>query len=159
MSMLEKEIDSFSQLEQEFEIIEFGVGDIVFGINVLQVREVINAVDVTPSPQSHAYVEGVFQLRDEVLTVIDLAKALDIPPSENPEQDKFIIAELSQLKLAFHVHSVSRIHRISKSQVDQPSHLVRGLENSTIGIVKLEGRLILLIDFEKVVAEVIPTLV
>lgn len=142
----------------EIEIIEFGVGEIAFGIHVLQVREVINAVKVNPSPHSHEYVEGIFQLRDEVLPVVDLAKALNLPPSPTPEMDKFIITELNRLKVAFHVHSVSRIYRITKDQVEEPSQLSRGLENSTIGIIKLDGRLILLIDFEKIVAEVAPSI-
>lgn len=157
MGMVSTKDELFSQVD-EIEIIEFGVGQIAFGIHVLQVREVINAVQVSPSPHSHEYVEGIFQLRDEVLPVVDLAKALNIAPSSTPELDKFIITELNQLKVAFHVHSVSRIYRISKEQVEEPSQLSKGLENSTIGIIKLDGRLILLIDFEKIVAEIAPTI-
>ncbi|AMA73000.1 chemotaxis protein [Aneurinibacillus thermoaerophilus] len=140
----------------ELEIIEFGIAGEVFGINVIKVREVINPLPVTRTPKSHPHVMGIIQLRGEVLPVIDLAKALGFPPSEHPEQDKFIIAELNQMKVAFHVHSVSRIHRISWEQIEKPSELTRGLESSTTGVVKMEDRFILLLDFEKIVVDISP---
>lgn len=156
MAMDEKKGILLESGTNELEIIEFGIGQSVFGINVMKVREVINAVEVTPSPNSHPHVEGVFQLRNEVLSVVDLAKALHFPPSSHPAQDKYIIAELNNMKVAFHVHSVSRIHRISWEQIDKPSQLSQGLENSTTGIIKLDGRLIMLVDFEKVVVDISP---
>ncbi|ERI11480.1 putative chemotaxis protein CheV [Aneurinibacillus aneurinilyticus ATCC 12856] len=140
----------------ELEIIEFGISGETFGINVIKVREVINPVPVTRTPKIHPHVMGIIQLRGEVLTVIDLAKALGYPPSDHPEQDKLIIAELNQMKVAFYVHSVSRIHRISWEQIEKPSDLARGVESSTTGVVKMDDRFILLLDFEKVVVDISP---
>lgn len=97
----------------ELEIVMFKVGTGLFGINVLKVREIINPLPITKTPNGHPHVEGVIRLRQEVIPVVDLAKVLNFPPSENPQQDKFIISELNKMKVAFHVHSVSRIHRIS----------------------------------------------
>jgi two-component system chemotaxis response regulator CheV len=140
----------------ELEIIEFGIAGEIFGINVIKVREVINPVPVTRTPKMHPHVMGIIQLRGEVLPVINLAKALGYPPSEHPEQDKFIIAELNQMKVAFYVHSVSRIHRISWEQIEKPSELAKGVESSTTGVVKMGDRFILLLDFEKVVVDISP---
>lgn len=140
----------------ELEIIEFGIGGDTFGINVIKVREVINPVPVTRTPKIHPHVMGIIQLRGEVLSVINLAQALGYPPSDHPEQDKLIIAELNQMKVAFYVHSVSRIHRISWEQIEKPSELARGVENSTTGVVKMGERFILLLDFEKIVVDISP---
>lgn len=140
----------------ELEIIEFGIGGDTFGINVIKVREVINPVPVTRTPKIHPHVMGIIQLRGEVLSVINLAQALGYPPSEHPEQDKLIIAELNQMKVAFYVHTVSRIHRISWEQIEKPSELARGVENSTTGVVKMGERFILLLDFEKIVVDISP---
>lgn len=140
----------------ELEIVMFQIGGGLFGINVLKVREIINAVAVTPIPNSHKNVEGIIRLRDEVLPVVNLAKVLDIPPSENPDNDKFIIAELNKIKIAFRVHHVSRIHRISWEQIEKPTELSAGDQAYAIGIIKLENEMSILLDFEKVVVEIDP---
>src|SRR5690625_3852402 len=84
----------------EVEIIVFNVGDNLFGINVLKVREIINPIEITSVPRSHEYVEGIINLREDIIPLINLSRVLDIPPTDTPEQDKFIIAEMNQLKIA-----------------------------------------------------------
>lgn len=140
----------------ELEVVMFEIGSGVFGINVLKVREIINAVEVTTIPNSHPNVEGIIRLREEVLPVVNLAKVLEVPESTNPERDKFIIAELNQLKIAFRVHHVSRIHRISWEQIEKPSELSAGEQAHAIGIIKLADQMSILLDFEKVVVEIDP---
>ncbi len=140
----------------ELEVIVFSIGQGVFGINVMKVREIINPVAVTKMPNSHPNVEGIIRLRDEVLPVVDLAMVLGFPPSKNPEQDKLVVAELNKIKVAFHVHNVSRIHRISWEQIEKPTKLSQGLEGSTIGVIKMEDNMILLLDYEKIVVDINP---
>ncbi|MBU8907462.1 chemotaxis protein [Desertibacillus haloalkaliphilus] len=140
----------------ELEIVMFTVGSGTFGINVLKVREILNPVPVTETPNGHENVEGVIRLREDVIPVINLAKVLGLPPSEHQEQDKFIIAELNQMKVAFHVHSVSRIHRISWEQIEKPSELSQGVNAHTIGIVKMDEGMSLLLDYEKIVVDISP---
>ena len=81
---------------------------------------------------------------------------LVFPPSETPQQDKFIVAEFNQQKIVFHVHRVSQIHRISWEQIEKPSDMYQGPESQIIGVVKLNGEMILLLDFEKIVVEINP---
>ncbi|WP_078427035.1 chemotaxis protein [Alkalihalobacterium alkalinitrilicum] len=140
----------------ELEIVMFHVGTGLFGINVLKVREIINPLPITETPNSHSYIEGVIRLRQEVIPVVDLSKVLNFPPSNQPEQDKFIISELNQVKVAFHVHSVTRIHRISWQQIEKPSQLSQGEQAQTIGIVKMDEGMALLLDFEKIVVDISP---
>ena len=134
----------------ELEVVMFKVGNGDFGINVLKVREIINAMEVVPIPNSHENVEGIIRLREEVLPVVDLAQVLNIEASNDPSKDKFIIAELNQIKIAFRVHHVSRIHRISWEQIEKPSELSAGEQAYAIGIIKLEDRMSILLDFEKI---------
>lgn len=141
----------------ELEIILFKVGHGTFGINVLKVREIINPLPITETPNEHEHIEGVIRLREEVMPVVDLAKVLNYPASETPEEDKFIIAELNKLKVAFHVHSVSKIERISWEQIEKASDL-QGENGYTIGIVKLDDGMPLLLDFEKIIVDIRPEL-
>ncbi|MCM3713538.1 chemotaxis protein [Halalkalibacter oceani] len=140
----------------ELEVIVFQVGTGVFGINVMKVREIIKAPPVTSMPNSHPHIEGIVRLRDEVLTVVNLTTVLGFPPSEHPEEDKLIISELNQLKVAFRVQSVSRIHRLSWEQIEKPTDLSQNLESAATGVVKLDDQMILLLDFEKVVVDINP---
>jgi len=140
----------------ELEVIVFQVGTGTFGINVMKVREIIQPLDVTIMPHSHPNVEGVIRLRDEIIPVIDLAKAIGFSESKNPSQDKLVVSELNQVKVAFHVHSVSRIYRISWEQIEKPNKLSQGLQDLTIGVIKMEEQMILLLDYEKVVYDIMP---
>ena len=102
------------------------------------------------------HVEGIIELRGEVLPVVNVADALGFPPSETPQQDKFIVAEFNQQKVVFHVHSVTQIHRISWTQIEKPSDMYQGQDSQIIGVIKLNGEMILLLDFEKIVVEINP---
>ena len=140
----------------ELEIVEFGIGNNKFGINVIKVKEIINPVPITMVPQAHKNVEGIIELRGEVLPVVNVATALGFPASSEPEEDKFIVAEFNKQKIVFHVHSVTQIHRISWGQIEKPSDMYQGQDSQIIGVVKLNGDMILLLDFEKVVVEINP---
>ncbi|UOE56951.1 chemotaxis protein [Bacillus sp. CMF12] len=140
----------------ELEIVEFSIGRIKFGINVIKVKEIINPVQVIPVPHSHRNIEGIIELRGEVLPVVDVASSLNMAPSESPQQDKFIVTEFNQQKIVFHVHNVSKIHRISWNQIEKPSEMYQGHESQIIGIIKLEDEMVLLLDFEKMVTEINP---
>ncbi|UII57211.1 chemotaxis protein [Cytobacillus spongiae] len=140
----------------ELEIVEFGIGKNKFGINVIKVKEIINPVPIIQIPHAHRNVEGIIELRGEVLPVVNVATALGFPPSEHPEQDKFIVAEFNKQKIVFHVHTVTQIHRISWDQIEKPSEMYQGVDSQIIGVIKLHGEMILLLDFEKIVVEINP---
>ncbi|MDM5238531.1 chemotaxis protein CheV [Bacillus cereus] len=138
----------------ELEIVTYTVGENLFSINVMKVREIINPFPVTTVPESHHAVEGVVQVRGEILPVINLATALNLRSTKPLDQTKFIISELNQMKVIFRVDEVHRIQRISWEQIDEPASLSMGLEETTSGIVKLDGKIILLLDYEKIVCEI-----
>ena len=140
----------------ELEIVTFNIGKNVFCINVMKVREIIHPIPVTDVPDAHHAIEGVLQVRGEIIPVINLARALNIEPSRGDEDSKFIISELNKMKVVFRVDEVDRIQRISWSQIEQPSSLAMGLEDTTSGIVKLDDSIILMLDYEKLVFDITP---
>ncbi|MBS4172316.1 chemotaxis protein [Bacillus sp. FJAT-49736] len=140
----------------ELEIIEFQLQNNTFGINVIKVKEIIQPVPVTFIPHAHPYMEGIIQLRGEVLPVIDLAKVLNIGGSDDSSKEKFIVSEFNQLKVIFHVHNVSQIHRISWDQIEKPSDMYTGGGQQIIGVIKRENDMILMLDFESIITEMNP---
>lgn len=140
----------------EVEIVEFSIQSAILGINVVKVREIIVPIPPVEIPLAHPCMEGIIQLRGSVIPVIDLAKFLNLPPSENPSQDKFIITEFNQKKYAFHVHNVQRIHRLSWTRIEKPSDVNLNEYNCVTGLIRFENKMILLVDFERIVMEISP---
>lgn len=140
----------------ELEIVEFEVQGNKYGINVMKVKEIIQPMPITFIPHAHPHIEGIIQLRGEVLPVIDMAKVLGLPPSQNNTTDKYIVTEFNQQKVVFHVQNVTRIHRISWNDIEKPSEMYQGGNNQIIGVIKINETMILLIDFEKIVVDINP---
>lgn len=141
----------------ELEIMEFTIAGEVFGMNVAKVKEIMNVMPVKPMQKSHPYIEGIFKPRDEVIPVIDLAAYLGLPGSQNPERDIFIISHFNLQMFAFHVHTVVGIDRISWTQIKKTDRVIYGGEEGVAtSIAEYENRLITILDFEKIIAEISP---
>lgn len=140
----------------ELEIVEFEVGNNKYGINVIKVKEIIQPLPVTVIPHAHPFMEGIIQLRGEVLPVIDMMKVLGIQGRNENKQDKYIVAEFNQLRVVFHVENVTQIHRISWDQIEKPSNMYQGSSSKVIGVIKKGEDMLLLLDFESIMAEVNP---
>lgn len=141
----------------ELEIMEFTIGDELFGINVAKVREIMMVEPVKPMQKSNKYIEGIFKPRDKVLTVIDLSLYLEMGKSDKPERDIFVITAFNNNEYAFHVHTVVGIDRISCSQMRKPDPVIfGGKEGVATGIVEIDKKLITILDFEAIIAEICP---
>lgn len=140
----------------ELEIVEFEVGNNKFGINVIKVKEIIQPLPVTFIPHAHPHIEGIVQLRGEVLPVVDMLKVLGIPNASYSDQQKYIVAEFNKQKVVFHVDNVTQIHRISWNQIEKPSDMYQGSSNQVIGVIKIGESMILLLDFEKIMVDINP---
>lgn len=142
----------------ELEILEFMVAGNYYGINVAKIREIISCQPLTPIPNSHANVEGAFSTRGETITVVNLARALGMQEQmDEPTQDMFLITNFNMVSTGFHVHGVVGIHRVNWGQIIQPDSMICNSSKSMItGIVNLDGKLVLILDFEAIVAEIAP---
>ena len=140
----------------ELEIVEFQVGQNKFGINVIKVKEIIQPIAITFVPHAHPHVEGIVQLRGEVLPVVNMNSVLGIPVQNKSDQEKFIVAEFNKQRVVFHVDNVTQIHRISWNQIEKPSDIYQGNSSHVIGVIKRQEEMILLIDFEKIIVDINP---
>lgn len=140
----------------ELEIVEFEVGSNRFGINVIKVKEIIQPMPVTFIPHSHLFVEGIIQLRGEVLPVVDMSRVLGLSSLERSEQHKYIVAEFNKQRVVFHVDNVSMIHRISWEQIEKPSEMYQNGTSQVIGVIKRDDAMLLLLDFERIILEINP---
>ena len=141
----------------ELEVLEFTVGSNHYGINVAKVREIINYQSVTPVPNSHPDIEGIFMPRDKMITVINLPTHLNLPESANPATDMMVITNFNKLDVAFHVQTVCGIHRVSWADIIKPDSTLNGDDNGiATGIIKVNGKLVIILDFEKIITDISP---
>jgi len=141
----------------EMEIMEFTIDGKCFGINVAKIKEILQYTTVNPMPNSHPCVEGIFRPRDIVITVIDLPKYIGCPSKPVSDRDILIITHFNKMVTAFHVHTIEGIHRISWEDIEKPDVTIYGgQEGLATGIAKVDGKLITIIDFEKIIADISP---
>lgn len=139
----------------ELEVLEFTLGDNHYGINVAKIREILQYMPVTPVPNTHPSVEGIFMPRDTMITVINLKNCLNLPQTD--EKGLFIITNFNKLNVAFHVDQVIGIHRVSWENIIKPDETLTGEHGGTAtGVIKMDDRLIVILDFEAIVASISP---
>lgn len=141
----------------ELEILEFRVGSNYYGINVAKIREILPYQVPTPIPNADARIEGIFMPRDEIISIVDLSRVMNLPAAQSTAGDMYIVTNFNNLNTAFHVQGVEGIHRVSWGDIIEPDSTINasGMGMAT-GIVRIDDRLIIILDFEKIVAEINP---
>lgn len=152
----------------ELEIIEFHLEKILpdgstktcyYGINVAKVREVIQVPDTTDYPNAQPHMVGVFSSRDILTPLVDLAGWLGVPTSKVLEKKFVIVTDFNRMTNGFLIDSISRIHRISWNDVESPSQFLEaGEQDCVVAVVRMDGNLIMILDFEKIIADINPEL-
>lgn len=139
----------------ELEVLEFTLGNNYYGINVAKIREILTYQPVTPIPNAHPSVEGIFMPRDTMMTVVNLKRCLGMQDGE--EEGLFIITNFNKLNIAFHVDQVIGIHRVSWEDIIKPDSTINSEDDSaSTGVIKLDGKLVVILDFEKIVTDISP---
>ena len=140
----------------ELEILEFALGDNHYGINVAKIREILQYMPVTPVPNSHPSVEGIFMPRDTMITVINLRRCLGM--DDGDMEGLFIITNFNKLNIAFHVDQVIGIHRVSWEEIIKPDSTLNSESGGGVstGVIKMNDRLVVILDFESIVSSISP---
>ena len=150
----------------EFEVVEFEIDYVQqqgtkikqsFGVNVAKVREIIRMPELTTMPNLPEVVYGIFRLRGDIYPAIDLCNFLYGQENKSAE-NKMIIAEFNNLKVGFIVNNVKKIHRISWSQIVSSDSMQEFNDDgsSIIGLVQMDSHNILMLDVERIVADIDP---
>jgi two-component system, chemotaxis family, chemotaxis protein CheV len=150
----EMELVDFRILKQE----EDSVYEGIYGINVSKVREIIRVPSLTELPGTPDFIEGIFDLREVVIPVVNLAKWMGIVPPEGIEKNsRVIITEFNNVLIGFVVHEAKRIRRINWSDIE-PASFMNDSDavdsNKITGVTKIEGdNVLLILDLESVVQD------
>ena len=139
------------------QLMEFTMAGDSFGINVAKVTEIMRCMPITPMTLSHPCIDGVFKPRGKLITVINLPRYMALRENEDPSGDMLMITNFDNINAAFLVHTVEDMHRINWSNVERPSSIVYGNQDSVItGTTKIGDKIITILDFEKVLYDINP---
>lgn len=138
----------------EEQLVVFEVGDEVYGVDISRVQEIIRMQAITQVPGAPPFVEGVINLRGKIIPVIDLHSRFGLPPVQTSKSSRIVVVDDDGRVLGMVVDGVSEVLRITVDCVEPPSPIVMGVDSDFIrGIAKLEGRLIILLQLDRVLTE------
>lgn len=135
------------------QLVTFTLAGEEFGVDILLVREIIRPIEITAIPRSPEFVEGIINLRGKVIPIIDLRKRFTLKPQDKDTQTRIVVVELDSATVGFIVDAVSEVLRIPANTVEPPPAVISGVKGEYInGVGKLDDRLLILIDLNKVLS-------
>ncbi|SOB57721.1 Chemotaxis protein CheW [Pseudodesulfovibrio profundus] len=134
------------------QLVTFSIGEEEFGVNILQVQEIIRTMEITNVPRAPEFVEGVINLRGKVIPIVDMRSRFGLESKEHDKYTRIIVVEIGMIIVGFVVDSVSEVLRIPASSVQPPPPVVAGMDSDYIdGVGKLEDRLLILLDLDSLI--------
>ena len=135
----------------EHQLVVFELANEFYGIDIAVVESIIKMQAITQLPQTPTYIKGVTNLRGTVLPVIDLRTRFGLETQRDTKQTRVIIVTMGEVKVGLMVDGVSEVLRISDESIEPLPPMVNSVNSDFLrGIVRLEDRLIILLEVEKV---------
>lgn len=139
--------------EAIYQLVSFVIESEEFGVDILKVQEIIRTVEITRVPKSPEFVEGVINLRGKIVPVVDLRKRFGIARKERDNETRIIVVELVDKVVGFLVDKVKEVIRVEKSIIEPPPELTTNISTNYItGVAKLQDRLLILLDLDRVLS-------
>lgn len=147
---LKKDLDSKELLQ----LVTFRLGNEEFSLDILRVQEIIRHMDLTRVPRTPDFVDGVINLRGRVIPVLDLRKRFGLASDERTNETRIIVVDVDSKTVGLKVDAVSEVLRLPADTVEPAPAIVTGAESDYIkGVGKLDGRLLILLDVEKILTK------
>lgn len=141
--------------ETQYQLVTFQLGDELYGVNIMDVKEIVKIQDVRPIPNAPYYVEGIFNLRSEIIPIISLHKRFHIQTAEKFDEDDdfeggFIILNIDNNKIGVIIDRIARVVVVSSKDVNSPPQMLSGIGTEYIqGVVRQETGYLIILDTRK----------
>lgn len=137
----------------QVQLVTFRLGQEEFGLDVFTVQKILRHEPVTPVPRAPRFVEGVLDVRGEVIPVLDLRKRFELPRTDTDEDTRIVLVDFQGEPLGLVVDAVMEVLRVPETMLAPPPRYFKGLAQEFIrGIVRMDQRLVVLIDLEQVLS-------
>ncbi len=141
--------------ENQLQLVTFQLGEELYGVNIMDVKEIVKITAVRPIPNAPYYVEGIFNLRSEIIPVINLHKRFQIKKLEISDEDEeleggFIILNIDNNKIGIIIDRISRVVSVSIDEIKAPPQMISGIGTEYInGVVRQEDKYLIVLDTRK----------
>jgi purine-binding chemotaxis protein CheW len=133
------------------QLVSFRLGQEEYGIEITKVQEIILMGEITRVPQTPEYIKGLINLRSTVIPIVDLRLRFGLPRGEQTDETRIMVVNVAGKTIGIIVDAVSEVLRISHEQIAPPPPTVAGLGREYLtGLVKLDNRLLILLDIDKI---------
>lgn len=138
----------------ECQFVVFKLGNEEYGVPITQVKEINRLTATTKVPRSPIFVEGIINLRGQIIPIIDMKKRFDLPLTEYTGDARIIVIQVGSHTFGVEVDSVSEVLRINSSNIEPAPHIVCGIDSKYItGVAKVGERLLILLDLDKLLSD------
>lgn len=148
------EIAQATGADELLQLVSFKIGEEEFGVDILKVQEINRMLDVTRVPNAPEFVDGVINLRGKVIPIINLRRRFGMERIDRNKNTRIVVVELSGKVVGFVVDAVHEVLRIPRNVTEPPPTLAGSVKAEYITAVgKLDDRLLILLDLEKILTE------
>ncbi len=138
-------------MDKDLQVVGFRIGREMFGLPISIVREIVRVPEITSVPNAPDYIEGVINLRGRIIPIVDLRKRFGEKSFEPNKKNRIVVVELETRAIGLIVNSASEVLRIPPSEIEEPHNVFKeGELNYITGVGKLNGRLVILLDLNRI---------
>ncbi len=138
----------------EYQFVVFKLGNEEYGVPIIQVKEINRLTATTKVPRSPKFVEGIINLRGQIIPIIDLKKRFDLPLTEYTGEARIIVIQVGSHVFGAVVDSVSEVLRVSSASIEPAPQLVCSIDTKYItGVAKVRERLLILLDLDMLLSD------
>jgi len=139
-------------MSETIQVVSFKLGSEEYGVDIAQVQEINRMVAVTHVPRAPQFMEGVINLRGQLIPIIDLRARFGMPRAEHTKNTRIVVTEIGTKRVGMVVDSVSEVLRLAVDQIEPAPEMITGVDTEYIrGVGKIEDRLIILLDLAKII--------
>jgi purine-binding chemotaxis protein CheW len=141
--------------DTRLQLVTFNLAEELYGVNIMDVKEIVSIQDVRPIPNAPYYVEGILNMRGEIIPVINLHKRFNLHNAVHQEDDNlergFIILNIEGDKIGVIIDKIARVVVINGSEIQPPPQMLSGIGTEYIhGVVRLESLYLIILDTRKI---------
>jgi purine-binding chemotaxis protein CheW len=140
-------------MSETIQVVSFKLGSEEYGVDIAQVQEINRMVAVTHVPRAPQFMEGVINLRGQLIPIIDLRARFGMTRAEHTKSTRIVVTEVGTKRVGMVVDSVSEVLRLPTDQIEDAPEMITGVDTEYIrGVGKIEDRLIILLDLAKIIS-------
>ena len=139
-------------VENSINLVTFKLGNNEYAIDIMQAKEIIKMEKITLIPNAPDYVEGVINLRGNIIPIVDLKKRFNLDENEEEKNTGIIIVKIDDVDMGIIIDAISKVVSIATSNIQPPPPMLSGIGQKYIkGVAKLEDKLLVVLDLEKLI--------